>query len=162
MKTFYVLEPPRLGGDIAEHAERFVFVRDGFSFAAFVFAAPWMLWHRMWLAFFSYICIVAAIAAGLVALGASVLTQGLVWLLLHLLVGLEGPSLRRLALMHRGWHDHGIVVADDIDAAERRYFSSWVPKAQDQNASPLASTPRLRMPQGDDVIGLFPKPGASR
>jgi hypothetical protein len=162
MKAYCVLEPPRLGGDIAAHAQRFIFVRDSFSFTAFAFTALWMLWHRMWLVFFVYICIVAALATALFALGASTFMQGLVWLLLHLLVGFEGPSLRRMTLMHRGWHDLGIVVADDIEAAERRFFSSWVPKAHDQNQIPLASTPRLRVPQGDDVIGLFPKPGANR
>ena len=29
--------------------ERFVFVRDGFHFWAFLLAPLWLLWHRLWL-----------------------------------------------------------------------------------------------------------------
>ena len=33
----------------ADHATRFMLVRDGFSWRAFVFGPLWMLRHRMWL-----------------------------------------------------------------------------------------------------------------
>ena len=46
MSVYTVHEPPlRAASRIAE-PERFVFVRDGFSFWAFLFAPLWMLWHR--------------------------------------------------------------------------------------------------------------------
>ena len=48
--VYSVFEPPERGGDAADHMERFMFVRDGFSFAAFLFGPLWFLWHRLWLA----------------------------------------------------------------------------------------------------------------
>ena len=50
MPVYTVHEPPpRDSDDAADAADRFVFVRDGFSFWAFLFAPLWMLWHRLWL-----------------------------------------------------------------------------------------------------------------
>ena len=31
-------------------SDRFVFVRDGFHFWAFLFGPLWFIWHRLWLA----------------------------------------------------------------------------------------------------------------
>src|SRR3974390_2634511 len=129
MKAYCVLEPPWHGGEIADHAERFVFVRDAFSITAFLFAPLWMLLHRMWLVFIAYACGVSALEFGLKALGASVAIRTLIWFLLHFLVGFEAPSLQRATLVGRGWRDHGVVVADDIEGAERRFFQSWAPRA---------------------------------
>jgi Protein of unknown function (DUF2628) len=162
MKAYSVLEPPQHSGDVAEHAERFVFVRDGFSLPAFLFTLFWMLWHRMWLVFGAYVGCLLTLELGIRAIGASVGIRILSWLLLHLLIGFEASTLRRLTLLRAGWRDLGVVVADDIEAAERRFFSTWAPKAHEQSQSPPSATPRVRMSQDNDVIGLFPKPGVNR
>jgi Protein of unknown function (DUF2628) len=59
MAVYSVFEPPERGGDATEHAGEFVFVRDGFSFPAFLFGPLWMLWHRLWLVVIGYIIAVA-------------------------------------------------------------------------------------------------------
>jgi Protein of unknown function (DUF2628) len=163
MKVYSVWEPPALGGTAADRAERFVFVHDGFSGSAFVFAPIWLLWHRLWFALIAYGCVVAALGFGLRAVGVSAAVRGSVWVLLHLLIGFEASSLWRASLRRRGWRDLDVVVADDLEAAERRFFSSWVLKANDKGSVPPSPSPALpRMPQSTDVVGLFPKPGASR
>jgi len=52
--------------------DRFVFVRDGFHFWAFVFGPLWLIWHRLWWALLAYVVIIAAIFGLMVALRTAV------------------------------------------------------------------------------------------
>ena len=171
MAVYTVHEPPLKRGETAPDPERFVFVRDGFSFWAFLLAPLWMLRYRLWLVFIGYMVLTIALQVGLKALGASSAVSVVVSLLIAWLVGLEAATLRRFTLARRGWKNVGIVVGDDRDAVERRFFDAWA----DESASsgelrrpPSASTsasavPILRRsPTSSDVIGLFPEPGAPR
>ena len=49
---------------IIAHTARFVFVRDGFHFWAFLFGPLWMLRHRMWLETIVYLLLVGALTFG--------------------------------------------------------------------------------------------------
>jgi Protein of unknown function (DUF2628) len=158
MAVYSVFEPPERNNDAADDTERFAFVRDGFSWAAFALGPIWMLWHRLWLVLIGYFGAVAALAIGMYVDGFDSGIEGWAWFLLAVLVGLEASSLRRWTLTRRGWNDLGIVVADDLEAAERRFFAAWA--ASEREPWPAAA--RLRMPRGNDVIGLFPEPGANR
>ena len=51
--------------------------------------------------------------------------QAVVGLLLALLVAIEAATLQRWTLAWGGWTDLGAVVGDDLEAAERRFFSAW-------------------------------------
>ena len=98
-------------------------------------------------------------------------------LLLALLIGLEVASLWRWSLSRRKWRQLDIVVADDQEIAERRFFDRWtadqVGSGNNQSATDRGSPPPTRavagqpfsrppaLPQGD-IIGLFPQPGAPR
>jgi hypothetical protein len=166
MAVYSVLEPsPRSGGRDAG-AERFVFVRDGFNWAAFFFGALWMLWHRLWLVLLSYLVIVGALEFLLRLIGASVAARILIGFFIALLVGLEAASLRRWTLIRRGWRDHGIVVGDDLEGAERRFFSARTAKDAPKSAAASPATaslvqrPQPSAPTG--VVGLFPQPRGSR
>jgi hypothetical protein len=157
--VYSVFEPPERGQDPAEHMERFMFVRDGFSFAAFMFGPFWFLWHRLWLALLGYIALVAVLGAGMRLVGTAYGIRSLVGLLLALLIGFEASSLRRWTLTRRGWKDRGVVVGEDLETAERRFFAAWVPASRNPTSTP--PSPRLRL-SGNDVVGLFPEPGANR
>ena len=61
MSVYTVHEPPTRAGAAASDVERFAFVRDGFSWWAFLFAPLWMLRHRMWLVLIGYVVVVGAI-----------------------------------------------------------------------------------------------------
>ncbi len=165
MSVYTVHEPPQ-HFDSAPDAERFAFVRDGFSFWAFLLGPLWMLRHRMWLVF----AVAVAIAVGLGLLirmsgAAPALTGTLIGLLIALLVGLEAGTLRRFTLGRRGWKNIGVVSGDDLEDAERRFFDAWVQRTAAQPAVSVAAAPARpapRMMQAPDVIGLFPEPGAPR
>ena len=165
MAVYTVHEPPRRVGDMLAHTERFVFVRDGFAWSAFLFAPLWMLRHRLWLALLGYVLVVSGLLLGLRAVGASGGSSVLAYALLALLIGIEASTLRRWTLARRRWTALGVVIADDLEAAERRFFDAWVKDADDivSRVRPdlMAPAPRVPGTSNQDVIGLFPEPGAS-
>jgi hypothetical protein len=167
MSVYTVHEPLVANVDPLPGAERIVFVRDGFSFWAFLWAPLWMLWHRMWLVLAGYVVVVAALETPLLAGGRSPAAASVVGLLISLLIGLEASTLRRFTLRRRGWRSVGIVSGDDVEDAERRFFDAWLRQTSTQytaNATappplPIAAAATLRAPHTPDVIGLFPQPG---
>ncbi|HVX92166.1 MAG TPA: DUF2628 domain-containing protein [Xanthobacteraceae bacterium] len=163
MAVYSVFEPPLTGEESRAGAERFVFVRDGFSWGAFLFGPLWILWRRLWLVLLGYVILVAALGIGLVALGASGGLESAVGFILALLLGLEAASLRGWTLRRRGWREAGVVIADGIELAERRFFDAR--STAERARRPIANVPPPpgRVPGGStDIIGLFPEPGASR
>jgi thiol:disulfide interchange protein len=159
MTVYMVFEPPRRGDDPLVHAERIAFVRDRFSWPAFLFAPLWLLWYRLWLALAIYVVALAALATGLRLLGASLEARSLAVALLGVLLGLEAATVRRRKLLHHGWRERGIVVGDDREAAERRFFDHSV-TAETTNKMEAALEARPPPPGAADVVGLFPQPGA--
>jgi Protein of unknown function (DUF2628) len=177
MAIYTVHQPPLKSDQSAPDPERFAFVRDGFSFWAFLLAPLWMLRHRLWLVFVGYFVLAIVLQIGLRAIGASGTVMVVVGILLALLVGFEAATLRRFTLARRRWDNVGIVVGDDLEAAERRFFDAWVKGAWDGEPwsargpraplRPATAVSILRKPQSPsaaapEVIGLFPEPGAPR
>ena len=140
MATFLVLTPP--GGKTRDEKARFV--RDAFSWVAFVFPPFWLLWHRAWLAAF----IVFAVQS----LGSALMSQpglGAVGFALSaataLLVALEGPTMIVSRLTRRGWQIDDVVAADDHETAEAIYFHE-----ADENARPAGNLPALPASSSSD------------
>jgi hypothetical protein len=158
MAIYTVHEPRRRDDDALAHTERFVFVRDGFSWPAFLFGPLWMLRHRLWLALLVYLVVVFGLGAALRVAGAAdaVIAVGL---LVALLVGFEASSLRRYGLGRRKWTSLGVVVGDDLESAERRFFSAWTGEPARRPAPAPPSGP-VATGSSASIIGLFPEPGA--
>ncbi len=157
--------------------DRFSFVRDGFHFWAMAASVIWLAWHRLWLVLIGWIVVTVAIDAGLAQLGVDVGAMLFVNLILALLLGFEAASLQRWTLARRGSRQLDIVVADDEEAAERRFFDRWTAKrgrvVDDQSSVDRGAPPPTRSVPGqpfskppplphDSIIGLFPEPGGSR
>jgi hypothetical protein len=169
MSVYTVHEPPLRAGEASADPDRFAFVRDGFYFWAFLLTPLWMLWRRLWLVFVIAIAVVAALDAAAILVGASRALVFVINTLISLLVGIEAGTLWRWTLARRGWKHVGIVIGDDLESAERRFFDTWAhPEPAPRSATPPAAmpggpaVPAQRMPQSPDVIGLFPQPGAQR
>ena len=90
-----------------------------------LFGPFWLLWHRLWLVLLGYLVVVAALGATLSLLGASGNVRVLVFLLLAMLMGLEAATLSRWSYSWGKWRLIDFVVADDEEAAERRFFDRW-------------------------------------
>ena len=166
MSIFSVHMPPKTATQSAGDPDRFVFVRDGFSFWAFLLGPVWMLWHGLWLVLLGYLILTGALAAGLRMIGASTQVMFAVAVLIAVLVGLEASTLRRFALARRRWNNIGIVIGDDLELAERRFFHAWTDGEPNAVGSSRPTTP-VSLPSAgavpaSDIIGLFPQPGGWR
>jgi hypothetical protein len=177
MPVYTVHAPVADGTDPRSVTDRFVFVRDGFHFWAFLLGPLWLAWHRLWLALIGYIVVWVGVAVALAQLQAGAGTRFIVTLLIALLMGFEAASLRRWTFSRRKWRQLDVVVADDEETAERRFFDRWTSNqrglSNDQSAIDRGAPPPTRnipgqafsrpppLPHGD-IIGLFPQPGASR
>jgi uncharacterized protein DUF2628 len=177
MPVYTVHAPVADGAKTRSAADRFVFVRDGFHFWAFLLGPLWLAWHRLWLALIFYIAVWVGVAVALTQLHASAGTRFAVMLLIALLMGFEAASLWRWTVSRRSWRQLDVVVADDEETAERRFFDRWTSRlgnvGNDQPAVDRGSPPPTRDIPGQafsrppssphsDIIGLFPQPGASR
>lgn len=177
MPVYTVHAPVADGTDPRSVTDRFVFVRDGFHFWAFVFGPLWLLWHRLWLALIGYIAVSVGVAVALTQLHASSGTRFVVMLLIALLMGFEAASLWRWTVSRRKWRQLDVVVADDEETAERRFFDRWTSNqrglSRDRSAIDRGGPPPTRDIPGQafsrppplphsDIIGLFPQPGGSR
>src|SRR6478672_807428 len=129
MPTYTVHAPPPRQDETTSAPERFVFVRDGFYFWAFLLAPLWLLLHGLWLALVIYIIGNGAVTVGLTLLGASGTVKFLAGLIVALLVGFEAATIWRWTLARRRWSTLGFVIAEDRETAERRFFAEWVKRA---------------------------------
>jgi hypothetical protein len=177
MPVYTVHAPVADGTDARIATDRFVFVRDGFAFWALVFGPFWLARHRLWLALLGYIAVWVGVTVALSLLHAGAGTRLIVTLLIALLMGFEAASLWRWTLSRRKWRQLDIVVADDEETAERRFFDRFTANQRslgnDQPAVDRGAPPPTRNIPGQafsrppplpdsDIIGLFPQPGASR
>jgi hypothetical protein len=156
--------------------DRFAFVRDGFHFWAALFGPVWLIWNRLWLALLGWIVVIVVLEIGMTSLGAGPTAIFFADLLVALLMGFEAASLRRWTLSRRNWRQLDIVVADDEEQAERRFFDRWAAKQRalyDQPAVDRGGPPPTRDIPGQPfstppplphnaILGLFPEPGGSR
>jgi hypothetical protein len=173
----YTVHAPVTSSTAMAAADRFAFVRDGFHFWAAVLGVLWLAWHRLWLSLLGWIVLMAAIDFGLLRFGVGGGTILLADILLALLLGFEAATLRRWSLSRGKWRQLDIVVADNQEGAERRFFERWTAKqralSNDQLAIDRGAPPPTRdipgqpfskppQPPHGDIIGLFPDPGAPR
>jgi hypothetical protein len=173
----YTVHAPVMNDAGIGAADKFAFVRDGFHFWAALLGPVWLLWHGLWLALIGWIAVMAAVGFGMSALGVGGNAIFLVDILLALLMGFEAASLRRWTLSRHNWRQLDIVVAEDWESAERRFFDRWTAKRRslvnDQLAVERGGPPPTRDVPGQpfsrppplprsEIIGLFPEPGGSR
>jgi hypothetical protein len=162
MPIYTVHQPPPRRSQPGADPERFAFVREGFSFWAFLFGPLWMLRHRMWLVFAGYVLVMTAFEVAFRLMGSSFAQRALAGLLIAILLGLEAPTLRRFTLARRGWRNLGIIVGDDLEAAESRFFKTWTEEGQGRPAAIKSAIAPWPQPRAPEVIGLFPEAGVNR
>jgi Protein of unknown function (DUF2628) len=164
MPIYTVHQPPLRAAQTSPDPERFVFVRDGFYFWAFLLTPLWMLWHRLWLVLLIFVVVHVGVESAMSFLGLGAGALFFVLALISLLVGIEASTLRRFTLARRGFRQVGVVGGSNMEIAERRFFDTWrAPgKPAGPPATPSAPPSLPPMPQAPDIVGLFPEPGAAR
>jgi Protein of unknown function (DUF2628) len=158
MRVYTVHAPP----EEPLSPEKFLFVKEGFSWPAFFVPVLWILWHRMWLALVYYVVFVLVVAwTG--RLGGDSLAL-VVAILGSVLFALEANNIRGLSLESRGWREVGVASGRNYDEAETRFFGSWgmQPEVTQRDAIARAAfLPEARAHGADEpILGLFPEPEA--
>jgi Protein of unknown function (DUF2628) len=165
--VYSVYEPPIEAPNVAERADRLAFVKEGFSWPAFLVPVLWAIYYRMWIEFIVLVLIYVALQ---VVFGTDPQGQTLAaWasLAVGVLFAFEANDLRTLSLERRGYRLAGVASGRDRTEAERSFFHTWLPqqartaKGPERGPEPrregeaAASVPRG---EGEEVIGLFPRP----
>jgi len=162
MASYTVFAPPVSASGGAGDADRLIFVRDGFSWGAFLIPVLWLLYRRLWIALCFYALFLVAIELAGRFLGAP--TAAALGLLGALFLGFEGAVLRRWALARRGFVETGLVDAASQEEAEIRYFHGAAePASADRGPAPVVPPTRFaRSEPTAEIVGLFPTPGTAR
>jgi hypothetical protein len=92
-----------------------VLVREGFSFAAFLFGPIWLLAHRAWIP--AVLLIAVNVLVGSLAPDAA---EPFLFLAIMFFVGLAGNDMRRFSLERSGYLLMHVVAARDVDGALAR------------------------------------------
>ncbi|MDI7863003.1 DUF2628 domain-containing protein [Rhizobiaceae bacterium n13] len=163
MASYLALTPP--GGP--ESSNRPIrFIRDGFSFLAFLFPVLWLAFNRLWLP--AVLALVLQAASAEMSRIPGLLPAGLaLGLALSLLTALEGRNLLARTLQLKGWRLEGVINADSVESAEEIYAGQSASAATTQMPAPdwgkaetNAQTGTVR--RDAPAIGLFPYDGGRR
>jgi hypothetical protein len=151
MRVYTVHENPTYFDD-----RRIVLVKEGFSWPVFfstLFVLPtfvWAIYRRVWLGLLVFF--VALIVLGIVELWAGIGQPGtgIVSFVFALLVGAEANNWRRRSLQGRGYREVAVVIGENLEDAEYRYFTLNPPPR------PSAPPPSSPMPShsGPETAGV--------
>ena len=164
MTLYSIYEPGDEQSNLAARADRIAFVKEGFSWPALFFPALWLIFHRMWIELIVLLIAFAALQWLYVSSvdGRAVLEWA--GFALVLLFAFEANDLRGFALVRRGYQPVGVAMGEDRETAELSFFRSWFPRQsglkvrEGGKPRPAQGPTRLRPSEGEEVIGLFPRP----
>lgn len=152
MAVFTVHVPPGTADPI-RRADRTIFVREGFSIAAFVFGPLFLIYRRLWLAALGWFIVAILLGAAARLLHLSEPSLFVLFLLLGLMTGLEVSAFRQAALRRRGYIFAALLTSPNREGAERAYFAG-------EGLRPPPPRPVTGQKVADtEVIGLFPNAG---
>jgi hypothetical protein len=136
---------------------RFVFVKEGFSWPAAIFPAPWLLYHGHFVGLVLFF-VLAGVFFGLLELAGVMETVGTaVAILFFFVVGAEANDFHRWALRRRGYQFSGVSCGRSLGEAELSFFRERGALVSEQQKAPQA---RRATNTGSlaPAVGLFPDP----
>jgi uncharacterized membrane protein YphA (DoxX/SURF4 family) len=145
--TYTIHEPPDPPADRIDRAEKLVFVSDGFSWNAALFAPFWLAARKLWVMLGVYIAGLLVLVGLLVLFDAHPAMATLLVVAYQLVWGYEADELQRRSLDAKGWSEIATVSGRNRSECERRFFDAWLP------SQPILAA---RTPRADDAK---PQPG---
>jgi hypothetical protein len=154
--VFTVHEPEKPKLDPMQRALDVVFIRDGFSWAAFAFGPLWLIAHRMWLLALGFLAAYGLFEVALRLLPGGSEARMVALSLAAIGFGLEANNLRRWRLDRRGWRMIGSVTGKTAEECEQRFFAAWLGEggqgsARVAAAGEAASSPAPQSPAERDL-----------
>src|ERR1700746_503632 len=121
----YTVHAPSAHAADFRATDKFVFVRDGFHFWAMVLGPLWLIWKRQWLALLGWVIVIVALELTVKGLGGGRLAVTGIDAVIAILMGVESSTLQRWTYSRPKWRQLDVIVADDEETAERRFFDRW-------------------------------------
>jgi hypothetical protein len=161
MLIYTVHEPGQPAQALDERADRVVFVKEGFTGWGFLFGPFWLLFNALWIEFVLALLLSAGAAALLIGAGLGQdQASGITNLLLMLIVGFEGNSLKRWRLERKGYVFLTSVAGKSFEECERRFFDAWLPAMAKPKPAPQPASGQGPRPWGDwpgpNAVGTLP------
>ena len=159
MALYSVYLPRSVTAEGRNPAENALFIKDGFSWGAFLVPFIWLSWHRVWRWLLVYIVFETAIFSLGERLGLSTQMLSAIGLLVMLFVGVSARDWLAVTLERRGYRLADIVQGMTQEDAEKRFFDRF------QGAKEPARTlsqQRQPLSQTRGVVGLFPDERGTR
>lgn len=128
MAAFTVHIPNVRAGETVP-GDKIVFLRDGFSWAAFFFGPLWLAWRRAWLAALLWTLLLVLIALAVAKLGVPLRIASTIGFASALMLGFEGSRLVAWTLGRKGYSENAVIIGEDIDEAEEVFFRRWRPES---------------------------------
>ena len=164
MASWYVYEPPGSLARTPAAAEKAVFIKDAFSWGAFLIPFVWLLWRRMWLVFLVWLAVTVAIAVA----GTAFHIPDAVIVIFQFVFGyafaLEANALRAWTQGRKGWRLATFACGVDSVEAEYRYHGMLSAELAGAGRPPQVAIAQ-RAPVGrsaEAVLGVFPEPFGGR
>lgn len=136
MSTYTVHEPPVMKASREERAETLVFVRDGFSWGAFVFGPIYFLVKREWAGLLVFFIAMLAMGGLLELFGTGPTAITVASIVLALIAGFEANEIKRASLALFGWKEIAVISGRSLEECEQRFFNAWLPS--EPSITPLA------------------------
>jgi hypothetical protein len=124
MAMFTVHIPPTAAGQTPA-TEDIVFLRDEFSWPAFIFGPFWLIWSRAWVAALAWTLALALAYAVAWKLRVPNDAMPAISIAFGLALGFEGNRLRAWTLARRGYVESDVVMGHDVEEAEAVFFHRW-------------------------------------
>jgi Protein of unknown function (DUF2628) len=126
MQVYTVHEPERHADAVEQRADELVFVREGFSLAAFVLGPFWLAAKRLWLPLGGYIAALLALEFLFQLVPVSNAARAGIMLLASAGFALEANTLWRWGLERRGYRTIGAAVGQSFEECEHRFLTRWL------------------------------------
>jgi hypothetical protein len=161
MLIYTVHEPGRPAQSLDERADGVVFVKEGFTLWGFLFGPLWLLFNGLWIECVLSVLLSAGAATLLIGFGLGQdQATGLANLLLMLVIGFEGNSLKRWRLDRKGYAFLASVAGKSFEECERRFFDAWLPAVAKPKPAPQSGSGPGARPWGDwpgpSAVGTLP------
>ena len=158
--AIYSVHIPSEGADSMSAAERASFLREGFSWPAFLFGPFWLLARGLWrpLGAWCLGAVLVGLATSYGLLGGS--AGSWLYFIAALYLGLEGKGFVGAAMERRGLRLVDVATGPDLATAESGFFARWLARAPAIASAPqpARATSPLAEAHGP-IIGMFPEAG---
>jgi len=135
---------------------RAIFIKDRFSWGAFLVPPLWLGYRRIWRWLLVYALLEGLLIVGATNIALNPALTGIVSLLIAFFIGICGREWWGAALERRGFELAGIVQGETPEDAERRFYDHYR-SARPRNLVVQPFSTSMSQPQREPgVIGLFP------